>query len=97
MRASASTSLLMQGCRVRNAVPVSPRPSGTSSLSREFEGAHLLGVRSEARDNTQQFGVVVGSAMVVEVNLAPFAVASQTRSNSSVRDLRPQDGFVRRA
>ena len=78
---------MMQGAFVRNAVPVSPRPSGRSAeiakrvlLTRSLFCPFEAAIRRNSSPGS-------ASAIVVEVNLPPSTAAAQTSSNISARDL----------
>ncbi len=77
----------MQGRLVRNAVPLSPRPSGRVSSIDNLTYRVVSAAGPEAATILSRSLPGVTNAMVAEVNLPPFAAASHTISNSSLRDL----------
>ena len=77
----------MQGRLVRNAVPQSPRPSGRSSSTDTLTCRVVSAVGPAAATMSSSSLSGLTRAMVVEVNLPPFAAALHTSSNSSARDL----------
>ena len=83
---SARKSLLTQGCRVRKAVPVRPRPSGSDAVVANtwFLTTFALGPFEATTRRNSELGSA--SAIVVELNFAPCTAPAQTRSNSSVRE-----------
>ena len=77
----------MQGRLVRNAVPLSPRPSGRFSSTDNLTCRVVSAAGPEAATILSRSLPESANAMVVDVNLPPPAAASHTRSNSSSRDL----------
>jgi hypothetical protein len=77
---------MMQACCDRIAEPQSPRPSGCASLVDITASRALDAVGPSAATTSRKSlsGFII--AMEVKVNLPPFAAASHTSSNSSVRD-----------
>jgi len=77
----------MQGCRERNAAPLSPRPSGRAALIDTFTFRVVSAVGPATAAISRKSLSRLARLMVVEVNLPPFAAASHTISNSCGRDL----------
>ena len=77
----------MQGRLVRNAVPLSPRPSGRASSTDNLTCRVVSAAGPAAATILSRSLPESAYAMVAEVNRPPFAAASHTISNSSVRDL----------
>src|SRR5258708_2736755 len=85
----------MQGCRERNAAPLSPRPSGRAALIETFTFLVVSAVGPATAAMSRKSLLRLAKLMVVEVNLPPFAAASHTISNNCTRD-GPHDRFVGR-
>ena len=90
-------SLLMQGCRVRNAVPVNPRPSGDRIRDREFQAAHLVGVRPVGGDDALEFGTGLGQRNRRGAELCATHRGRADQVEQLAARLRPHDRFVGRA
>ncbi len=86
VRSSTMKSLVMEGSRVRNAVPVMPRPSGKDSVIANLR--LRISPASAPVEATTCSRSELGSlnAIVAELNFAPCTAASQTIVNSSARD-----------
>ena len=77
----------MQACRERNAVPQTPRPSGTAALVETFRRRALSAVGPAEATILKESLSGLTRRMLVELNRPPCAAAVHTSSNISVRDL----------